>query len=206
MTVKKKRPHAFNPHDRYFEMAKEKGYRARSAFKLLEIQEKWKMIRPKMTIIDVASAPGSFLQVIHEIMKDEGIIVGIDLQKIEPLPYKNIFCFQQDIRNFDALKASLEEIGVHKCDVLTSDIAPATTGMTGVDQYRSVELNLAIWEFAQTFLKKGGNMILKVFIGEDFNDLLTPLKQGFDKVQRHKPLACRDRSFEEYVICFGKKE
>ena len=107
MTLKKKHPHAFNPQDKYFDLAKKKGYRARSAFKLLEIQEKWKLIKPKMTIIDVASAPGSFLQVIHEIIKDEGVIVGIDLQKIEPLPYKNVFCFQEDIRNFDALKKEL---------------------------------------------------------------------------------------------------
>ena len=78
--------------------------------------------------------------------------------------------------------------------------------MTGVDQYRSVELNLAILEFAKTFLKKGGDMILKVFVGEDFNDLLAPLKQNFDRIARFKPEACRDRSFEEYVICFAKKE
>lgn len=88
--------------------------------------------------------------------------------------------------------------------MITSDIAPATTGMTGVDQYRSVELNLAILEVAKKFLKPGGTLILKVFVGEDIHDLIGPIKKSFKKLSRMKPKACRDRSFEEYFICQGK--
>ena len=90
-------------------------------------------------------------------------------------------------------------------DLITSDIAPATTGMTGVDQYKSVELNLAILEVAKVFLKKDATLVLKVFVGEDVNDLIKSIKQQFKKLSRFKPKACRDRSFEEYFICQGKK-
>jgi 23S rRNA (uridine2552-2'-O)-methyltransferase len=76
--------------------------------------------------------------------------------------------------------------------------------MSGVDQYRSIELNLAILEVAKTFLKEKGSLILKVFVGEDIHDLMQPLKQHFKKVSRFKPKACRDRSFEEYFICQEK--
>ena len=77
--------------------------------------------------------------------------------------------------------------------------------MTGVDQYRSVELNLAILTVAEKFLKTGGNLLLKVFVGEDVNDLVFPLKRAFKELKRTKPRACRDRSFEEYFVCLGKK-
>lgn len=86
-------------------------------------------------------------------------------------------------------------------DLITSDIAPATSGITGVDQYKSVELNLAILEVAKVFLKKDSTLVLKVFIGEDVGDLVSPIKQHFQKLSRYKPKACRDRSFEEYFIC-----
>ena len=89
---------------------------------------------------------------------------------------------------------------------MTSDIAPSTTGMPGgVDQYRSVELNLAIVNVADAYLKKGGNLLLKVFVGEDIQDLITPIKEKYRELKRFKPRACRDRSFEEYFVCIGKK-
>lgn len=92
-----------------------------------------------------------------------------------------------------------------KFDLITSDIAPATSGITGIDQYRSIELNLAILEVAKIFLKKDANLVLKVFVGEDVQDLIGPIKEHFKKLTRFKPKACRDRSFEEYFICHGKK-
>ena len=89
-------------------------------------------------------------------------------------------------------------------DAITSDIAPSTTGMTGVDQYKSVELNLAILDVAEVFLKKWWTLILKVFVWEDILDLIHPIKEKYKKLSRFKPKACRDRSFEEYFICIGK--
>lgn len=198
-------PKPFQVHDPYFIKAKKLGYRARSAFKLLEIQDRYHLIKPHMHVLDVGAAPGSFLQVIAKIVWPKGKVVGIDIQKIDPnFWYPNIHLLQESIFEYDAIRAFLETLEIGQFDLITSDIAPATTGMTGVDQYRSIELNLAILEVAKTFLKKDATLILKVFVGEDINDLIVPIKTHFKKLSRFKPKACRDRSFEEYFICQGK--
>ena len=196
----------FIVHDPYFEKAKKLWYRARSAFKLLEIQEKYGIIQSQMNVLDIASAPWSFLQVIAKIVWEKGKVVGIDIQKIDPnFGFPNIFLLQEDIFEFENIRRYLDTLNIGQFDLITSDIAPSTTGMTWVDQYRSVELNLAILEVAKIFLKSGGNLVLKVFVGEDVNDLVLPLKEHFKKVSRIKPKACRDRSFEEYFVCKEKK-
>jgi 23S rRNA U2552 (ribose-2'-O)-methylase RlmE/FtsJ len=162
------------------------------------------------------------------------MVVGMDIQKIVPLGGAgNVRVFQGDVFDKETVaKAAVEAMAdLEKrsgeavepsetvspspvsegsnpkpvFDLMTSDIAPSTTGMTGVDQYRSIELNLAILEIADTFLKKGGNLVLKVFVGEDVDELVGPTKARFTKLVRIKPKACRDRSFEEYFVCFGKK-
>ena len=196
----------FTAQDTYFEKAKKLGYRARSAFKLIEIQEKYGLIQPKMNVLDVASAPGSFLQVIAKIIGREWKVVGIDIQKIDPnFGYPNIHLLQESVFEFEKIRTYLDKLGIWQFDLITSDIAPSTTGMTWVDQYRSIELNLAILDVAETFLKKWGNLLLKVFVGEDINDLIVPIKERYAKLSRIKPKACRDRSFEEYFVCMGKK-
>ncbi len=193
--------------DPYFDKAKKLGYRARSAFKLLEIQEKYNIIHPKMNVLDVGAAPGSFLQVIGKIVDLDHKVVGIDITKIDPnFGRWNIHLLQESIFEYEKIRIYLDSLWIGQFDLITSDIAPSTTGMSGVDQYRSVELNLAILEVAKVFLVKWGNLILKVFVGEDVNDLMWPLKMHFAKVSRFKPKACRERSFEEYFIAMGKKD
>ena len=193
--------------DPYFDKAKKLGFRARSAFKLIEIQEKYDIIHSKMNVLDVGAAPGSFLQVIGKIVDLEHKVVGIDITKIDPnLGRPNIYLLQESIFEYEKIRTYLDSLQIWQFDLITSDIAPSTTGMTGVDQYRSVELNLAILDVAKVFLKKWGNLVLKVFVWEDVNDLMLPLKENFAKVSRFKPKACRDRSFEEYFIAIGKKD
>lgn len=195
----------FQIHDPYFIKAKKLWYRARSAFKLLEIQDKYQLIKPQMNVLDVGAAPGSFLQVLAKLVGQQWKVVGIDIQKIDPnFWYPNIYLLQESIFEYDKITTYLESLGIGKFDLITSDIAPATTGITGVDQYKSVELNLAILEVAKVFLKKDANLIIKVFVGEDIQDLIGPVKSEFKKLSRFKPKACRDRSFEEYFICQGK--
>jgi 23S rRNA (uridine2552-2'-O)-methyltransferase len=204
MSIKKKKPKSFVVQDKYFMEAKRLWYRARSAFKLLEIQEKFNLIKPWQNVLDVWAAPWSFLQVIHKIVGNDCNIVGIDIQKIEPLNRPNIILIQESIFEYDKLKEKFLELGFGKFDLVTSDIAPSTCGITWVDQYRSVELNLAIVDFADVFLKKWWNLILKVFVWEDVNDLSGPIKKKYKELRRFKPKACRDRSFEEYFVCLGK--
>ncbi len=203
--MKKKSIGQYIVQDVWFLEAKKLGYRARSAFKLLEIQEQFDIIKPGMKVLDIASAPWSFLQVIAKIIGLEGLVIGVDLQKIKSLGRPNVKLLQGDI--FDAPKISTfcESIGITQFDLVTSDIAPNTTGMKGVDQYRSIELNIEILKFADIWLKKWGNIVLKVFIGEDIQELITPVKQRYTTLKRIKPKACRERSFEEYFVCIGKK-
>ncbi len=199
-------PKHYQVNDKYAQQARKLGYRARSAFKLLELQDRYNLIKKDMNVLDVWAAPGSFLQVIAKIIWQNGKCVGIDIQKIDKnFGFPNIYLLQEDIFEFEKVSKFLEGLDIEQFDLITSDIAPKTTGMTGVDQYRSVELNLAILEVAKKFLKKDGNLVLKVFVGEDIQDLIWPVKQNFAKLSRCKPKACRDRSFEEYFICQKKK-
>lgn len=205
MSKKKKWTTQYIVKDPYFLEAKKQWYRARSAFKLIEIQDHFSIIKPGMNILDVASAPGSFLQVISRIIKENGVLVGVDIQAIKPLWSWNVYLFQGDIFEFEPLKAFFNEKNISSFDLITSDIAPNTTGITGVDQYRSIELNQAILTVSQKFLKKWGNLLLKVFVGEDIGELIAPIKEQFITYKRFKPKACRERSFEEYFICLNKK-
>lgn len=198
-----KSPKAYNPRDAYFLKAKAMGYRARSAFKLIEIDDRLHIIRPGMTVMDLASAPGSWLQVLSERVGEKGIVIGSDIQIIEPLKRSNVHVYQADVFDRELIKGIAAKHGVHRFDLMTSDIAPATTGMTGVDQYRSVELNLSIVELSKDLLRRGGDLVLKVFVGEDVMDLIRPIKATYRELRRLKPAACRDRSFEEYFICRG---
>ena len=189
--------------DRWFMEAKRQGYRARSAFKLMEIDRKFGLIERGMKVLDIGAAPGSFLQYMQRAYGSTCRIVGADIQKIEPIA-KEITLIQGDVLAPEFL-GQIAAVGIEQFDAVTSDIAPHTTGIRDVDQYESVRLNLAIVEAADRFLKKGGNLLLKVFVGEDVYELNNALKVRYREVKRFKPEACRDRSFEEYFICFGKK-
>ncbi len=246
-------------HDKYYELAKREGYRARSVYKLKEIQEQFELIESDMQVCDIWAAPGSFLQYIKRIVGNEGTIIGIDIKPIDKYSQPNIHTIEHDIFDVAWLRPKIEKIftrdlnyslessedSTHpltpsldkrgetkkafslqgkvddakhqtdglvshehwtvQFDLITSDIAPNTTGRKDLDQYASVELNIAILEFADEFLKSGGNLLLKVFKWEDFSDLTTEIKKRYTKFTEFKPYACRDRSFEEYVICFWKK-
>lgn len=199
---KRRKVGAFVPQDKWFFEAKKLGYRARSAFKLAEIDRDFHIVKPGMTILDVGAAPGSFLQYMSRILKGSGRLVGIDLKPIEKL--QGVILLQGDVLAPGFLD-QIAAVGISKFDLVTSDIAPNTSGLPDIDQYASVELNLKIMEAAHRFLKIGGNLILKVFVGADVNDLMQPLKERYAQVRRVKPEACRDRSVEEYFVCLGKK-
>lgn len=188
----------FNPQDQYFKKAKALGYRARSAFKLIEINDKFKVLKKGQSVLDLGAAPGSWLQVIQEKVESSGKIAGIDLQEIKPLG-ENVSLYQADI--FSEL---IEDLFYgEKFDVITADLAPKTSGVKDIDQWKSIELNQKVIEFSQKHLKPIGTLILKVFIGADFQDFIKETKTIFKKVNTFKPKSCRNRSFETYLICKG---
>ena len=204
---RKKKVHrwSFIVNDEYAIKAKKAWYRARSIYKLLEIQERFELIKPDYSVIDIWCAPWSFLQAIRSIVKEKPII-WVDLREVKPFSHKNITTLVCDIFDYDKLSGEIIKInGDDSFDLITSDIAPNTTGRFDVDQYASVELNIEICKFSDRFLKKWWDMLLKVFKWEDFNDLVMQIKKRFEDMKTYKPLASRDSSHEEYVICFWKK-
>lgn len=193
--------------DAYFQKAKKEWYRARSVYKLIEIQEKFWLIQEWMNICDVWAAPWSFIQYTKRIIKDTWHIVWIDIKPIDKYSQKNINTIVHSIFEFETLKPKVEEFiwEWNQFHLILSDIAPNTTWNRDIDQYASVELNIEILKFADVFLKKWWNLLLKVFKWEDFFDLSNAIKPRFETFKEFKPHACRDRSFEEYVICIKKK-
>ena len=189
-------PKPFKVQDPYFKKAKAEGYRARSAFKLIEIDQKFRIFKKGQSVLDLGAAPGSWLQVIQKKVGNQSNIVGIDLQEIKSLG-DNVALYQADI-----FSEVVEDLLIgEKFDVITSDLAPRTSGVKDIDQWKSIELNQEVVELAKKHLKPKGTIILKVFIGADFQDFVKELKTTFKKVNNFKPKACRDRSFETYLIC-----
>lgn len=203
---RRKRPQPYVMHDKFFQKAKAAGFRARSVFKLEELDKEFHLLEEGMNVCDLGAAPGSFLQYIFSKIHNSGIIIGIDLKKIDRCGGDKLFTFQEDIFNFPIIRPKIENIigAGNRFDLVTSDIAPNTTGRKDVDQYASVELNIEVLKFSDVFLKKGGNLLIKVFKGEDFYELQRAIKTRFERYVEYKPLATRDRSFEIYVICFNK--
>ena len=199
-------PKAYTPNDKYFYKAKELGYRARSAFKFEEIQEKFHIIEKRNYVLDLGAAPGSFMQVASKIVGNNGKVIGIDLQPIAPFKEENIISFVGDVFDQETLRKKLSQIGIHQVDSIISDLAPKTSGIKDVDQWKSVELNLEVLKVAEIFLKEGGNILMKVFVGEDFPEIIRATKNMFKITKNYKPKACRDRSMETYIIGIGKKK
>lgn len=203
-------PKAFNPRDKYFKQAKIEGYKARSAFKLQEIQERFKILHRDDLVLDLGAAPGSFLQYASKIIGHKGAALGLDLQEIELATYPNIITHICDIYNDEKVDQIITNF-LHQhsstgrtFDAIISDLAPKTTGQKDIDQWRSVELNQQVLKIAKRHLKKSGNCLMKIFQGADFDDFLKEVKRHFKKVKINKPKAVRDRSFEVYLICQGK--
>ncbi len=196
-------PKPFQVQDKYFHLAKERGYRARSAFKLLDIQEKFHIIHRGDKVVDLGAAPGSFLQVIAELVGGAGDAVGFDLQEIDPFKEENIHAYVQDIMDKEGVFARLNELGITRVDVVTSDLAPKTSGIRDLDQGRSAELTDQAFFIATRLLKKGGNFVGKIFEGEEMKTLLKHMKTRFRKVSVYKPPSSRDRSFETFVVGMG---
>ena len=191
--------------DTYTLKARKAGFRARSIYKLFEIQDRFELIKPDYSVLDIWCAPWSYLQAIRNIVREKTII-WVDIKETKAFSYPNVTTIVEDIFNYDELSKKISSIiWEDTFDVITSDIAPNTTWRFDVDQYASVELNIEIVKFSDRFLKKWWNLLLKVFKWEDFNDLVMQIKNRFEKMKTYKPMACRDSSHEEYIICFSKK-
>ena len=185
-------------HDRYFKQAKREGYLARSAYKLIEIDDRHRLFRPGRRVLDLGCAPGSWLQVAAERVGETGVVVGIDLQDVESIP--GAFILKGDIYETDA-SVLLEAAGGSRFDIVLSDMAPRTTGAG--DHFHSVRLCERTLDLLPPLLAQGGSIAMKVFEGEQYPALLDRTRQAFAKVKGLKPKATRDVSREMYVIGEG---
>jgi 23S rRNA (uridine2552-2'-O)-methyltransferase len=186
--------------DKYFHKAKEMGYRARSAFKLQEIQDQFHLVKRGDSVLDLGAAPGSFMQVLLKWVGESGRVVGVDLQMIEDFGDLRAQTFVADV--FD--EAALAAVISGTFDVITSDLAPKTSGIKDADTYHSAELARQALELAGRWLKPGGAMVVKIFEGEDFALTIKAYKQAFKQVKCFTPRACRDTSYETYIVAVGK--
>jgi 23S rRNA (uridine2552-2'-O)-methyltransferase len=192
-------PKRYVPNDAWSRKAAKEGFRARSVYKLMELDEREHLLKPGMTVLDCGAAPGSWLQFTAQRIGPKGRAIGIDRTPIEPIA-ENVQTAEADITDIPAVQAILEGIGIKRVDLVLSDLAPNTSGVHDVDQWRSIELNEAVVKLAETFLVPGGICVLKVLRGEDFDEFLKVLKSSWDDVRIKRVEATRDRSTEVYVL------
>ena len=190
--------------DPYVKKAWQDGYRARAAYKLIELQEKYHFLKPNQMIIDLGAAPGSWSQVAKKHIGKNGKIFALDLLPIDPIDNVNIL--QGDFTSEEILaqlKAQLPED--QKVDTVISDMAPNMSGHKTADQIGSMYLVELAFDFAKNHLKPVGAFVTKVFQGRDLDALILEAKQHFQKVHFCKPDASRDRSSEHFLVCLGYK-
>jgi len=187
-------------HDPYYLMAKKVEYKSRAAFKLIQLQEKFNLIRRGDWCLDLGSAPGGWVQVELEYAGNTGKVCGIDLVRIPELPPAMLF--RGDIRKIEDIAGIVEAAG-GKFDVVLSDASPKISGNYSLDHARSAELARQAAVAAKISLKKGGNFAAKLFDGEERNAILRELEEMFETVTVSKPPASRKQSSELYIIAKG---
>lgn len=184
--------------DYYVQQAQKDGFRARAAYKLLEINDKTKLIKKGMTVVDLGSAPGSWSQVAGRLVGEKGVLIASDILPMDAL--ENVTFIQGDFRETEVFDAIMTEVGERAVDVVLSDMAPNTSGNSGVDQPRMMYLCELAIDFANNTLPKGGALIMKVFQGEGEQELRNELQKQFSKVRSIKPAASRPRSKEIFWV------
>ncbi len=190
--------------DHYFKKAKALGFKARSVFKLEEIDLRYRLLKPGMSILDLGAAPGSWSQYTSQKIGVKGKLLGLDLTEVN-LKLENARFVQEDILKCD-IDALLKQFEMpHKLDSVLSDMAPNTTGIRSVDQARSFELCEMALEVARKHLRPGGSFVCKFFQSNDLQKFQIELKKSFRKVEIVKPKGTRTRSFEIFLIGFEFK-
>ncbi|WP_421868766.1 23S rRNA (uridine(2552)-2'-O)-methyltransferase RlmE [Motiliproteus sp.] len=189
--------------DTYVQRAKDEGYRSRASFKLVELDEKDRLFRPGMTVVDLGAAPGGWSQVAAERVGDEGLVISSDILPMDSLA--GVTFIQGDFTEESVYEQILDAIDGRPVDLVISDMAPNMSGMNVIDQPRSIYLVELALDLARQVLKPNGVFLAKVFQGEGFDALLAEMRQSFAKVQSRKPDSSRARSREIYQLCRGFK-
>ena len=183
--------------DTYVKQSKVDGYRARSVYKLIEINDKFKIFKGGITVIDIGAAPGSWSQYAEKVTKS-GRLISIDLKKMEPIG--NTVQIQGDFTE-ESIQDEIKKHTTTKVDVVMSDMAVNTTGIKNIDSIQTGELCKAAMFFAKDLLKENGFFISKIFMGGTFNEIVAEGKKYFKEVKVFKPKSSRKDSKESFIIC-----
>lgn len=189
--------------EHYYKMAKKEKYRSRASYKLIQLNKKFKIIKPRDYVVDLGAAPGGWSQVALDIVGDDGKVVAVDLQRIRPFENENFIQITGDFtksETVEKIKDSLE----WNADIILSDAAPKLTGIKDIDQLKSIDIVENALKIADEVLKIDGSMIIKVFQGEGFQSLLKEVKKKFKIVKTTKPPSSRKKSVEMYLIALKK--
>ena len=189
--------------DAYVKRARKEGFRSRAAFKLSELDEAERLIRPGMVIIDLGAAPGGWSQYASKVLKGKGLILACDILPMEAVT--GVTFLQGDFREPAPLAELKAVLGDRPVDLVMSDMAPNMSGIDAVDHPRQMDLAELALEFACQHLKPGGVFLSKLFQGAGFDDYLRLVRKGFSKVSMKKPPASRSRSAEMYLLATGRR-
>ncbi|HEY4509662.1 MAG TPA: RlmE family RNA methyltransferase [Candidatus Paceibacterota bacterium] len=192
------------PQDKFAKRARREGFRARSAYKLLDLQKKFQLIKAGDRVLDLGAAPGGWIQVASPIVGQNGLVVAVDIEAIDSLRLRFKQIFQKNIEDEDFVEF-LEKHGYKTFDVVLSDVAPNTTGMKERDQALAHELCLRVLEIAIQLLDKKGNMVMKIFEGPDTPELIKEVEKLFSSVKLVKPMASTKGSKELYLVARNYK-
>ena len=189
--------------DEFVKRAQREGYRARAAYKLMEIDDKDHLIKPGMTIVDLGATPGSWSQVAIQRLQGKGRVIALDLLEMQPIA--GVDFIQGDFREEAILNQLEEMLNGRAVDLVIADMAPNMSGISVVDQANAAYLTELALEFSLKWLKPGGHFLVKVFIGTGFDEIVRNMRTGFEKVATRKPKASRDRSSEVYLLGLKRK-
>ena len=189
--------------DSYVRQAQQSGYRSRAAFKLLEINERDRLLRPGMSVVDLGAAPGGWSQVAAAAVGDKGRVVALDILPMDSLP--DVVFIQGDFREEAVFEQMLTIVDARSVDLVISDMAPNISGVKAVDQPRAMYLAELALELARGVLAPGGSLLVKVFQGEGSDEFRRTLQQIFEKVVTRKPKSSRAESREVYLLARNYK-
>ena len=182
-------------------MAHKDGYRSRASYKLLEIQEKDRILRPGMTVIDLGSTPGGWSQVTSRVVGDDGTLIASDILPMDSIA--GVTFIEGDFTEQSVFDEIIAAVGNKPVDLVISDMAPNMSGIRIADQASAMYLCELALDLASKVLRPGGDFLIKIFHGEGFDEYLRDVRGRFEKVQMRKPSSSRDRSREQYLLARG---
>ena len=190
--------------DPYYKRAKQEDYRSRASYKLKQLDKKFKIIKEGNTVVDLGAAPGGWSQVALEKVGEEGMVVGVDLNRFKKFHEENYYGMRGDFTTPEVQEKIMKIIG-GKAKVVMSDASPSLSGIKNIDQLRSIDLTNAVIGIADNILEAKGNLVMKVFQGPEYKQMLDSLKGKYRQVKTTKPPSSRKKSSEMYVVGLGFK-